>query len=264
MKLSAFTLVLDGQPWIEKHLPIFEQLPLDWQWVIVHGAANNGGSTAWCQPQTGRLSTDGTTEYLASIRNHPRVTVLERELWKSKDQMVNAALDAIKEPGVLMQVDSDEVWKPSQLECLTYIFRDRPQLSSMMFGCRYFVGPDLILQGENCYGDFPNEWLRAWRYDGKQRFFSHEPPVLSPPLMKCSEPFDDVRPMSKAESRRLGLVFDHYAYATEAQAAYKEQFYGYRGAVRQWRALQAHDRFPVPLSRFFPWVSGDQPQVVRI
>lgn len=256
MNLAAFTLVLDGHPWIEKHLPIFEQLPLEWQWVIVHGAANNGGSTAWCQPQTGRLSTDGTTEYLASIRDHPRVTVLERELWQSKDEMVNAALDAIKEPGVLMQIDSDEIWRRAQLERIVSLFADSSDFHSIMFSCRYFVGLDLVLQGENCYGDRPNEWLRAWRYDGKQRFRSHEPPVL--------EGDNPAHRMSKAASRALELVFAHHAYATEAQVAQKEKFYGYRGAVQQWRALQAHDRFPVPLSKFFSWVSGDQPQVVRI
>lgn len=255
MKLSILTIVLDGRPFIERHLAIFEQLQTDWHWCICHGAAMNNASTSWCKPQKPRLSADGTTEYLASIRDHPNVTLIEKKAWDSKDEQCNVALVKIKKPCCLVQIDADEIWKASQLDQIARLFGERPQLSSVMFACRYFVGPDLILKGEHCYGDNDYEWLRAWRFSPGQRFLSHEPPVIGG---------ENGQRMNKSESRALGLVFDHFAYSTEEQCAYKEKFYGYPGLVQQWRALQNNQRWPVTLSRFFAHVSGDMPQVVKI
>lgn len=261
MTLTLFTLALDAEPYIERHLPIFEQLKTDWHWYICHGAAMNNGSTAWCKPQKPRLSTDGTTEYLASISDHPNITLIERKEWDSKDEQCNAALAKMKEPCFLVQIDSDEIWKVSQLDQIARLFDERAQLSSIMFPCRYFVGPTLILRGENCYGDHDYEWLRAWRYVPGRRFVSHEPPALHGD--------DPARRMPKAESRSLDLIFDHHAYATEEQCAFKEKFYGYCGLVNQWRALQHYFAnrpagTTAILSRFFPHVKGNSPEVVKI
>jgi hypothetical protein len=255
MKLAVFTIVLDGEPWIEKHLPVLDKLCLDWQWLVVEGAAGNTADTAWCQPQKPRLSEDGTHEYLQSIKDE-RVTHIHKKSWPNKVAMCNAALERITEPCVLMQIDSDELYSPKQLEKIVELFTGNDSLSSIMFACRYFVGPKLILQGEHCYGDNDYEWLRAWRYSPGRKFERHEPPVL--------EGDDPNRRMSKAESRKLGLIFDHYAYATEEQCAFKEAFYDYPGLVNQWSGLNAHDKFPVELSRFFSHVTGDNPKVVKI
>jgi hypothetical protein len=267
VKLRIFTLAYEAIPFIERHLPVFEQLNVDWHWIIVHGPSNNGGSTNWCQPQGVGLSTDGTTEYLRAIRARDRVTVIEKKSWPSKDMMCNAALSVLSAPPchavalgvsgcVLFQIDADEFWRPDQLETVIHLFAERPQLSSIQFPCRYFVGPNLILRGEHCYGDHDFEWLRAWRYTPGRKFISHEPPVL--------EGDDPAHRLSKTESRSLGLVFDHHAYATEDQCRYKEAFYGYRGLVNQWRALQHYDQFPVALSRFFSHVKGNQCDVIKI
>ena len=50
-------------------------------------------------------------------------------------------------------------------------------------------------------------------------------------------------------------MFDHYAYAFREQVEMKEQYYGYRGAVKQWERLQANQEWPVKeLRDFLPWV----------
>src|SRR4029077_15702799 len=96
MKLAIFTIVLDGRPFIEQHLPIFQQLNFDWKWVVIEGTAQNNVSTQWCQPQKPRLSKDGTTQYLRSITDK-RVLYLHSTKWESKDAMVAAALTEIGE-----------------------------------------------------------------------------------------------------------------------------------------------------------------------
>jgi hypothetical protein len=266
MKLIAFTLVLDGMPWITKHLDILRATNLDWKWIIVHGAAMNNGSTQWCQPQEPRLSTDGTTEYLRSIKDD-RVLLMECDRWNSKDQMCNAAVSEIKEHCVLMEIDSDEIWTPSQIEKIVEQFdsnscgmtpcsvhnRTGYPVDAMQFKCRYFVGEGLITKGEHCYGDMDYEWWRTWRYYPGTKFESHEPPVI---------PLGTGLKFPKSATSEMGLVFDHYAYATEAQVAYKEKFYGYKGLLEGWKRLQEQRMFPVFLRDFFPHVT-DNALVVR-
>jgi hypothetical protein len=43
---------------------------------------------------------------------------------------------------------------------------------------------------------------------------------------------------SQDEMEACGAVFHHMAYVTEAQVAFKESYYGYKGAVAQWQVLQ--------------------------
>lgn len=253
MKLCIFTLVLDGMPYIQYHLPVFKQLKHDWKWIIVHGAAMNEGSTAWCASQEPRLSMDGTSEYLREIPDH-RVVLLEQQAWSSKDEMVNVALFEAQPPCVLMEIDSDEIWRSEQLDKIVELFENQPNLGSIMFACDYYVGPELKLQGEHCYGDNDYEWLRAWRFKQGMTFTSHEPPNLSG---------EQGYRMSKSESTDLVGKFSHYAYVTEEQVKFKQQYYQYHGLLEKWKLLQQREDFPIPLSLFFKHVEGELPLVVK-
>ena len=66
-----------------------------------------------------------------------------------------------------------------------------------------------------------------------------------------------LNPLRHAETEASDLVFQHFAYATEAQLAFKEVYYGYLWAVNQWRQLQAQIDFPVRLADYFNWVEDD-------
>lgn len=252
--LSIFTIVLDGRPFIERHLPVFDALKIPWRWVIVEGAAQNTGCTAWCKPQDPRLSLDGTSEYLDTLKSHPNITVIQSPSWPGKLAMINAALAHMDfAAGVLMEIDADEIWTASQLEDIVTLFREHPYAGEMQFDCRYFVGADIVTVGENCYGNNPREWRRAWRWRRGATFSCHEPPVFD---HKGATLVNEV-------TRQFGLVFDHYAYATEAQVRYKQDFYGYPGAVEGWRRLQANTDWPVKLRDFLPWVD-DRAKATRI
>jgi glycosyltransferase involved in cell wall biosynthesis len=52
------------------------------------------------------------------------------------------------------------------------------------------------------------------------------------------------------------VAFHHFAYVTEAQAAFKEHYYGYKGARERWRALQGH-RGSGALKDYFAWVTDN-------
>lgn len=248
LPLEIFTLVLDGQPWISKHLPVFDSLPFPWRWHIVEGAANNVNCTAWCQKQSPRLSSDGTSEYLDSIKDHPCVTINRAKWWDGgKLQMCNSPLHLISKPCVLLQVDSDELWTAQQLETLVRMFTVNAQMARAYFFCQFHVGPDIVTIGENGYGNHSGEWLRAWRYVPGMRFGRHEPPVLNGNKGAAAP---------REFTRNEGLVFTHMAYATEKAVRYKMEFYGYKDAVLHWKRLQSNTVWPVRrLKDFLPWVT---------
>lgn len=233
MKLVAFTIVLNGFPWLPCIFTTLNRLSIDWHWVIVHGAAKNVKCSAHCTEIEPQLSTDGTTEFLRNISTHPRIAILEKPIWEGKIEMVNSAVATIKDECVLMQIDADELWTHYQLtEMLSWMW-DKEPWSAAKFKCRYFVGPHLITKGE--YGNKRDEWVRAWRFLPGMSFKSHCPPLLN-------------------EQRTVyfgSWVFDHYSWATKEQVDFKTKFYGYNKS--DWEGLQKSRN----LSGYFPWVGDD-------
>ncbi|WP_206435342.1 hypothetical protein, partial [Sphingomonas koreensis] len=86
----------------------------------------------------------------------------------------------------------------------------------------------------------------------------HEPPVLAG-FDADGNAYDvgQRNPFRHREMEAIGAVFDHFAYSTAEQAQFKESYYGYKGAVEQWRALQTYDRGSGHLRDYFAWVSDD-------
>lgn len=249
--LEIYTLALDAMPFITFHLPAFERLSIPWHWTIAEGAAMNVQCTKWCRPQEPRLSRDGTTEYLTAIRNHPRITVLRQQMWDGKVSMVNACTEHIVSPSVVMQVDADEHWESAQLEKVYALLKDG-RYNCARFYCVFYLGPNIVATGENCYGANRGEWLRAFYHKGggPMRWLKHEPPqaigINEPSVERC---------INREATRKMGLVFRHYSYFLESQVKFKSEFYGYENAVDYWRKLQRNTRWPVKrLQEFFPWV----------
>lgn len=283
LPIHFLTIVLNGEPFIRHHLEVFEQLPFPWHWHIVEGVAELTGDTAWSVANGGRiddgfhrggLSTDGTSEYLDQLaRAHPdRVTVHRKPgaFWKGKLEMVNAPIPRMREEGLLFQVDVDEYWTVAQILEVQRLFREDPRRRAAFFRCHFRVGPDLVTTTRECYGNNRRfEWLRVWRYKPGHRWISHEPPMLATwgqQLHARLRALLGKRPrirlkrlpaFSHEETEARGLVFDHWAYVLPEQADFKEQYYGYKGAREQWRALQDRETFPVRLAEHFAWVKDD-------
>ena len=252
LPLHILTIVLDGIPFLPMQLARLNNLKCDWHWHIVEGQAANVNCTAWCKPQRPRVSEDGSHEFLLTLRGHPRVSHSFSTFWNGgKLDMCNHAIEHIHEPCVLIQVDVDELWTTGQLDRIGRLLSPPGDIDSARFFCRYFVGPNIVTLGENCYGNKQGEWDRAWRFQPGMKFMTHEPPSLS----TSSKHLQD-----REANRDIGLVFDHLSYVLESQVAYKEKFYGYSGAVDQWKRLQSNTVWPVRrLKDFLPWVD-DQAQ----
>jgi len=242
--LHIFTLALDAIDFLPWQLETFEALERPWTWHIVTGVADNVADTKWCAKIAPRLSRDGTEEWLAKHAKHPNIRISRRQLWPGKTAMCNAATSKINEDCVLMQIDADEIWTAGQIEKICKLY-ESGSYDRIRFLCRYFVGENLFVSSNCGWGNKPGEWSRSWLFRPGMFFTCHEPPVLE----GCGR-----REMSREESSRHGLVFDHLAYVMEHQVAFKEKYYKYAGAVDGWRRLQAQTKFPCSLKQFLPWV----------
>lgn len=267
------TIVLNGQPFIEYHINLFNQLPFKWHWHIVEGVAALNHDTAWSKAQGGEideslhnngLSFDGTSEYLNElVRQFPDKVSLYRkpvgEFWDGKCEMVNAPLHNIKEECVLWQIDVDEFWTVEQIIKGRELFINYPHKTAAYYWCQYFVGPNLFVSSRNCYSQNPSQdWLRTWRFQPGMQWTAHEPPTLCK-IMPDGSKFDIARvnPFLHSRTEREGLVFQHFAYIIREQLLFKEKYYGYKDALSSWLSLNNREKFPVFLRDYFEWVSDD-------
>lgn len=248
MKIRFFSLVLNGMPWVKHHHSQLTQLKFPWEWHVSEGAAAPVNCTRWCKPIQPALSDDGTHEYLEDLaRNDRRVKLTSRKLWDGgKIEMVRAATQETGE-GLVWQLDIDELWTAQQISETRKLFLFNPLKTGALFRCRYFVGPDLVITSTETYGNQFDEWKRVWRFKVSDHFISHEPPKVSFQENLFWQP----------DTEAKGLVFDHMAYATEAQVNFKEKYYGYSGAVEQWKKLQANTVWPTSLKKYLHWVNDD-------
>jgi len=240
-------------PYIKKQAEIIPKV-FD-HWYIVEGYSFPVKDTRWCrnintsQFTKNLLSIDGTTEFLDSIKNENITIIRKNDGWQGKVEMCNSFASELDEC-ILMEFDVDEIWNEGVLNQVLNFSENNPMFDAMLFNCNYYVGTNHKLIGENCYGNKKGEWLRLWNIKKPSYWISHEPPRLNTTQKYLSKEF----------TKNMGWIFDHYAYVTESQLKFKENYYGYQNAVEQWKALQQVKDFPVNLKDYFSWVS-DHAQV---
>ena len=283
MKISFFTIVYNGQPWICGQAEFFRRLGgVDWRWHVVEGLAEHVKDTAWCREAGGRLpesgerksesgkktelgkrslSTDGTKEFLDGLKKEfgDRVSLYRppgAEPWPGKKAMIDSFLPQLEDGCLLWQLDVDEFWKPDQVRQILVEFEKRPELTAGWFDCDYFFGWDRCSSRPGVFGNFREyEWLRVWRHQKGDSWGSHEPPALMREVEGGKrENVGRLHPMLQKETRARGWKFQHYALTDRAQMEFKEIYYGHRGLIAGLDQLEKTGRNE-PLARtLFPHI----------
>lgn len=252
----AFTIVLNGMPFL---LHQATRIPFIFdKWIIIEGVTENTHCTSWCRPipdtyhTKDYLSIDGTTKLIDDIQeDHPdKVIVVRKEgkKWNGKTEMVNSVFSYITQPTLLFQIDVDEFWEDKTLssifsQCEHYHLGNEESQFALQYACRYFVGRNLVCLPQidlnsnqilPSYGNMNWDWIRTWKVNPNQAYFeTHEPPKVIDRLTQ-----QPVSIYPKENTYKAGWSFDHYAYVLPDQVLFKEDFYGYKNAVKQWMQLQ--------------------------
>ncbi|MEA5510385.1 glycosyltransferase [Crocosphaera sp. UHCC 0190] len=271
--IHFFTIVLNGEPFIEYHINIFKQLPFPWHWHIVEGVAELRHDTAWSLATGGEIlnnihhqgrSLDGTTQYLDELQQqYPENITIYRQaegaFWDGKKAMVNAPIKNIQEDCLLWQIDVDELWTVEQIIQARKLFNEYPDKTAAYFWCWYFVGEKLVISSRHCYTQNPNqEWLRIWRFQPGDIWEAHEPPRLVRPQPDGkTKDIAKINPFLHDETEKEGLLFQHFAYVTPDQLQFKESYYGYQNALQDWKNLQEQTEFPLLLKDYLSWVTDE-------
>ncbi|GBG30898.1 D-inositol-3-phosphate glycosyltransferase [Hondaea fermentalgiana] len=295
--LCAFTLVLNGMPFLRHHVGALQIAALEhglrWEWHLVEGVAHGRAHQsrpyaraplprASYDPERG-TSIDGTSEYLDWLQQaYPDQIFVhrpsaEQPFWRDKLEMANRALSGMREPCVLLELDADELWLPDALSRAMRMMSTPRSPSCAYVDCHFFIAPGLVTQsrGPHVYShDDEREWLRLWRLQaapnsGRYVWLSHAPPRLAVLEDMRLGTREGVRwhvleghriCASQSATASAGIGFSHYAYVMEHQVAFKEEFYGYEGGMAAWRRLQTLDP-PIDIARELPWVARDKGRV---
>jgi glycosyltransferase involved in cell wall biosynthesis len=263
LPIHFFTIVYNGMPFIQRHVNLFKQLPCQWHWHIIEGAAELEGDTSWSLAQGGKLpvqtdvlSNDGTTEYIDQLLQHfpKNITCYRNQRrWHGKLEMISAPLKNLPDDILLWEIDVDEFWTSNQIISLNNHFCNAPDRTAAAFYCRFFVGPKHIADNIGYYGN--QEWRRVWRYRRGDFWASHEPPSLLRTFdSQIPQDVMNIYPFSPDEMWWSGLVFDHFAYVNEEQVRFKESYYGYHGAAEAWKKMIASTDHEVFIPPYLRWI----------
>lgn len=258
MARVAFSICLNARHHFEHNDYVKTLLPHMAAWVFVEGCAESNGSTAWCKTIPDEYhknghSVDGTVEYLDNLLDHDNVYVVRHEgPWKSKEEMVNAALACLAarvDDGIhsLWEFDADEQWTIEDIEAAEAQLT-REDGDCGMFLANHYVGKNLIAVGEWGEGKkLPYRRLWCWRKD--QRFKTHEPPEMLG---------------GNGKQVLLSQRFNHYAYYFEKDVKFKDAWYGgHEGIYERWQKIQkeeasgAYAWWPISALITGPWGKTD-------
>ena len=211
-----------------------------------------------------------------------------RCFWMDKLEMVNTAIMSISHPGVLFQVDVDELWSPDAIAS-AYKTIEHEHYQCLRVHCHFFVAPDLVTTSRHGYGHSDAyEWTRVWKFEPGATFVSHAPPILITRNSKvdiwelhgAGEPLPEnvsqietqgapgslstvaVPCLGPEATSKRGIAFSHYAYALREQVEFKAKFYGHsfmspNETVKSWLAMQ-HAPRPLRAADYLPWVNASE------
>ena len=144
--LTIFTIVLNGMPYIQRHLAEFQKLKIPWQWRIVEGVTLPVKCTRWCmqvpdQYHKNFVSIDGTHEYIESIQGREVKAYWQAKPFAGKLDMIKEALQCV-DHGVVMEIDADEIWTTDKLDAVYGLLKEGDYGKAAQFHCNYYVGPN--------------------------------------------------------------------------------------------------------------------------
>lgn len=168
-------------------------------------------------------SNDGTVKTIKNFPDPDKKIILIQGQWNEKDDMVSAQ-DKHYVGNFVWHVDSDEIYRPEDIEKVVKYLESHNNCYSMGFRLRSFYGGfDRYISG------FEENWdtIRIQRIiAGKSRWKTHRPPTMIwPPTGKTCKEMGHIGFM---ETDKWGIRIYHYSHVFPKQVKAKMEYYKQR------------------------------------
>jgi hypothetical protein len=242
MERVAISIVLNAEKHLRHQMRVIPNI-VD-RWIVVEGASKSTFCTSWCKAMpteyhNNGFSVDQTSYLLESLeKTDKRLTYIRPNgLWDGKVAMFNAALDLIKNPCFLWEIDIDEYWTEDSMSGAEDILNNL-NANIGLFACDYLLSDNIIVRGD--WGESTTHgYRRLWKYSPGSRFTSHEPPVLEN--------------TSTAVPPYLMPRFKHLSYYYESDVIFKSKWYTLHEKIHEgWKDItNGNIKLPCNVSQLF-------------
>ena len=235
-RISFGIIALNTQPFIVYNLRAI--YPFAHEIIVVEGAVRTAAALA----RSDGHSSDGTWEMLQKFQQEEDpagklVLVSAKDdgytdgFWPEKDEMSQAY--ARRASGDwLWQVDADEFYRPEDMQAVTQLLQQRPEITAISFPYREFWGGfDYFLGGQ--WHDYEHPaFHRLFRWKPGYHYATHRPPTV------LDDKDKDLRNqvwLNHKEMRARGVWLFHYSYVLPKQAEQKVGYYSLVGWTEAFR-----------------------------
>lgn len=220
-RISFGIIVLNGEPFLRYCLRSL--YPYAHQIIVVEGGSKNAAHA--CTPDG--HSVDGTLEVLRDFKQNEdpddKLEIVTREgFWEEKNQQSQAY--AQRATGdYLWQVDSDEFYKPADMETILELLREtKPAITAFTFkpihfwgGLEYSVdGPRIVAGGQYFH--------RGFRWGEGYTYIEHRPPTV---LDAAGQDTRKQQWLTAAALAARGIYLYHYTLIFPLQVKQKSAYY---------------------------------------
>jgi len=244
VKIAFGTIVLNGDYVLKQCLE--SAYPFAHQMLIAEGPV-----TYW-QEQGLSTSNDKTNEILHSFPDPDRKLSIIHGQFLEKDDQCRAYMQFMKDADYIFNLDSDEIYKPEDIETIIKLLYDEKYTSVGIKSCSFYGGFDRYIGG---FEEEKDQFLRIFKVYPGSTWYGHRPPrIIHDPNVKnmlAPRHLD-----SDTLYEKFGVRMYHYSAVFPRQVYTKQMYY---------KSL-ARDKF---IGNYFenvylPWVTGTDQDRERI
>lgn len=207
------------------------------------------GPVKFWQEQGFTTSTDGTNEILDSFPDPENKITIVHSQYSEKDEQCNAYMEYIQDDiDILWNLDSDEVFKPQDIETVINLFKTEKYTSAGFKSISFFGGFNNYLTGFEESAEFK----RVFRVFPGSIWKTHRPPTI-----KYKQGVIEKHLSFNTLANDYGIRMYHYSYVFPQQVFQKVNYY--KQAVSKDLCIDNYFN-----KIYLPWVCGSKKQKASI